>query len=503
MLINHGAKGTRLSAISEDAERQGLYPDMRLNDARAMIPHLRVETHQPAWEMIFFKKLTSWMGRYSPSIGVYSAYNLVLDSAGCDHLFGGEEAMLEDIYARLTRFGFIAQLALADSLGAAYALAHFAAKPIYIMPSHSGSDVYDRLPVDALRLNEDTLLLLKRLGLKWIGDVRHIPRAALERRFYESQKIKAKRGAVQNAQSVSWRLDQLLGHIAEPISYLNEPSAFRVTKPCPELALEQGAVEIALDELLPKLSGDLAKAGKGARRFTLIGYRADGGASHASIMLSAASYETQPIIRLFKERLAEIECGFGIDLFVLEASFIEAVRQIQKPIIADEETRTLSPSLHQFADVVNNRVGAQSVQKFAPRTSYVPERAQMRVALSQKVNWLEWQEQAPHFAPRPLRLLERPEPASVTAELPDSPPAQFIWRKVLRRVIRARGPERILPEWWHDELKSKRSATFRDYYDVEDDQGLRYWIFRATKDDVIGDSDALMRLTEWFVHGLF
>jgi protein ImuB len=52
--------------------------------------------------------------------------------------------------------------------------------------------------------------------------------------------------------------------------------------------------------------------------------------------------------------------------------------------------------------------------------------------------------------PRPVLLLDRPEPVDAIAAVPDGPPVRFTWRRVARPVVRAEGPERIAPEWWRD-----------------------------------------------------
>ena len=96
--------------------------------------------------------------------------------------------------------------------------------------------------------------------------------------------------------------------------------------------------------------------------------------------------------------------------------------------------------------------------------------------------------------PPPL-LLASPEPIRVVAEVPEGPPASFVWRRVERRIVRAQGPQRVAPEWW-DEIAAKKSGT-RDYYRVEDDGGAGYWVFR---EGLYGRDEELPR---WFLHGLF
>ncbi|MFK7793223.1 MAG: DNA polymerase Y family protein [Devosiaceae bacterium] len=503
VLVTHGAKGTRISALGQDGLLEDLWCGMKLNDARAMLPGLAVETHDVAADRKLQTRLAHWMMRYSPSVATYGDTGFVLDVAGCTHLFGGEEKLARDISKRFKAMGFSCRLAFADTPGAAMALVNYGVLDINILQQGADMAALDDLPVEALRLDDETVIMLKRLGLKRLGDVRPLPRVALERRFRKDKKTRSKTQASGLSQAVQWRLDQLSGAAAEPLATIAEPQPFRVSKQCPELALETGAVEIALRQMLPALCAQLQKAGQGARQFSLTGYRADGGLSAVTASLSQAGYDGGAIARLFKDRFEQIDCGFGIDLFVLDASRISPVAAAQCDGLDAQSAAFSSSSIASFADVMTNRGNGARVSVFAPYASHVPERAQRFVAVNTAVNWSDWSAMQPMWAQRPLRLFARPEPAQVTAELPDSPPAQFIWRKRLRKVMRARGPERILPEWWHDTLKPKRSATFRDYYDVEDEEGLRYWIYRAIIHEPIEGSDDVQQRIDWFVHGLF
>ena len=110
---------------------------------------------------------------------------------------------------------------------------------------------------------------------------------------------------------------------------------------------------------------------------------------------------------------------------------------------------------------------------------------------------------------RPLRLLPHPEPIEAVAPIPDDPPLLFRWRRVLHRVARADGPERLAPEWWRLVRKRAQRAASRDhadsppdvleardYYRVEDKDGRRFWLYR----------DGLYRPTippRWYLHGMF
>ena len=60
--------------------------------------------------------------------------------------------------------------------------------------------------------------------------------------------------------------------------------------------------------------------------------------------------------------------------------------------------------------------------------------------------------------------------------LPDEPPMMFRWRRVMYRVVKADGPERLAAEWWRGENAGAADAL-RDYYRVEDADGRRFWLY--------------------------
>ena len=64
------------------------------------------------------------------------------------------------------------------------------------------------LPVAALRLDEDVLTVLRRLGLKRLGELGTVGRDALHRRF---------RNRKSPAANPLVRMDQLLGRVPEPL----------------------------------------------------------------------------------------------------------------------------------------------------------------------------------------------------------------------------------------------------------------------------------------------
>jgi protein ImuB len=81
------------------------------------------------------------------------------------------------------------------------------------------------------------------------------------------------------------------------------------------------------------------------------------------------------------------------------------------------------------------------------------------------------------------------------ALLPDGVPKRFTWRGKAYNVVRGDGPERIHGEWWR---RAAERDSIRDYFQVEDQAGARFWLYRR--------GDALDERTgdlSWHLHGLF
>jgi protein ImuB len=81
--------------------------------------------------------------------------------------------------------------------------------------------------------------------------------------------------------------------------------------------------------------------------------------------------------------------------------------------------------------------------------------------------------------PRSINVIVRP------SESRDGQPVSFTDCGEVHRLDHIRGPERITGQWWNGRWKT------RDYFDVLDATGDRYWIFRVAQSG------------RWFLHGIF
>lgn len=481
-LVVTGRRGNveRLAAVDAAAAELGLRPGLALAEARARYPDLAVVAEDAAGDRRLLGDIADWCQRYTPLVAVDPPDGLLLDVAGCAHLYGGEDRLLADLRARLTRFGFAARAAVASTIGTAFAAARFGAAGI-IAPGGERAALAP-LPLVALRLPEETVAALRRVGLKRVGDIVDLPRAPLAARF---------------GNAVLRQLARALGAEREPLTPLLPVASYVAEQPFAEpIAREEDVLGVA-ERLAARLKPMLERRGEGARSLELALFRTDGAVRRLAIATSRPLREPRDIRALYVERLASLadalDPGFGFDLVRLSVVVAEPCppEQIGLGAHADDA------DLDRLIDRLSARLGARRVMRLMANDSHIPELAAAPVpaqaGIAIDAGWAAFRRFRASVAlsPRPLRLLTKPEPIEAIAAIPDGPPVRFRWRRALHEIVAADGPERIEGAWWSEE-----AGPARDYFRVEDQIGHRFWLFRA----------GLYRETaqpQWFLHGTF
>lgn len=469
------ARGVRrLAAVDASAAALGLRAGQKAADAHALAPDLACAEAEPAADAAALEALADWCVRFSPAVAPDAPDGLFLDVDGVAHLWGGEAALLADLRRRLEGAGIGARLALADTAGAAWALAHFGEDGT-IAPPHGQAPLLGPLPPAALRLAPEAAAQMERLGLKRLGQVIGLPRGPLARRF---------------GRETVTRLDQALGQAREALAFRRPPTPWFARAAFAEPISAPEDLARACADVTAALCARLEAAGRGARRFRLAFHRLDGQAPELCAGLAFPGRDAARIARLLQPRLETVDPGFGIEVATLAAEEVEPLAGRQASLAGAEaaDEADLAPLVDRLA----NRLGEARVWKARAAESHVPELAVVRARPLGEKPARGWDA----ALPRPLRLFRRPEPIEAMAPIPDDPPVQFRWRGRLHRVRRAEGPERIAEEWWKAPLEQASPDHVRDYYRVEDQEGARFWVFRA----------GLYRQGEaarWWMHGLF
>jgi protein ImuB len=473
VLATEGQHGPVIHATNRAARLAGIAAGARVVDIRAICPDLRVEYADVAGDRKALERLMLWARRWCPWTVVDGSDGLILDTTGSDHLLGGERAMLVEMETRLSLLGLTAQLGVAPTWGAAWALARFG--PVRaVCVADRMTEQLATLPVAGLRLDGDTLLLLQRLGLKTIGALADVPRLSLARRFVRSA-LPA---------NPLLRLDQAMGTLAEPVASVEAQPRIRAEARLPEPIQDPTHY---LPSLCADLCAQLAHAGLGCRKLYLTVYRTDGEVSMVDLIIASGSRDPIHLHGLFKGKLERINPGFGFDLITLDAGMVEPLGTVQTRLDGTVEGDVHLP---QLIDRLTARFGSKAIKRPVLQASHVPERAEDWGSAVTKTGTTTLSA----TKERPIRLLPSPEEIRVLYAVPEGPPAQFIWRKQTHRVTRYEGPERIAPEWWKD----RPGTRLRDYFKIEDQTGRRFWLYREGlhEDGRGGDP-------RWFLHGMF
>jgi nucleotidyltransferase/DNA polymerase involved in DNA repair len=472
-LIGKVGRREEIVAVCAAARSLGIHVGMAATHARALVSDLDFRPAEPEHDAVLLDRLSLLaVRRWTPIAAVTPQDGLWLDMTGCTHLLGGEERFCQRLRAFCERAGFTARVAMADTPGAAYALARFGQSDVAIVPPGAVRAALTPLPVAALRLSTTALSAARRFGFETIGDLLPVARGPLARRL---------------GLATITRLDQALGAVAEPLSPRED-----VAIPCVERRLLEPigtaeAIAQVMEDLLGDLAVVLAGRGLGARSLRWVGLRVDGTEQSVAVGTSRPTREVTHLLRLLKLRIERIDPGLGMEQFRLIAPHTEPLDPVDLGAVLAGET--LVRDAARLIDVVGGRIGSSSVFRLAPAESHVPERAVVRAnPIETPGRWPVWQ--------RPVRLFARPEPLwRVIALLPDQPPRRFEWRGRGHNLVAGAGPERIHGEWWR---RDAEVWAVRDYYRVEDEEGGRYWVFRRG-DGMESDTGDL----SWWIHGVF
>jgi protein ImuB len=279
-----------------------------------------------------------------------------------------------------------------------------------------------------------------------------------------------------------------MGRASQPIDPVRSEDLIEVRRNFAEPIAAAETIARYTEKLVAKLCEALEAKGLGAKRLDLLFHLVDNRIEAIRIGTALAVRDAKRLTRLLCDKIETIDPGFGIEIMRLAATLAEPLPPKQTNFSLSGEAQA---DISGLIDTLANRVGPRRLYRFAPVASDVPERSVRRIAPMAPDTGGAWPDQWP----RPARLLPIPEPIETIALLPDQPPVVFAWRGIRHRIHRADGPERVFGEWWKRDAEIR---AVRDYFQVEDDTGERFWIYRS------GDGeDGATGSHRWFLHGIF
>ena len=398
-----------------------------------------------------------------------SPHSLLLDITGIAHLFGGELPLIHRLQQELIARRFKMRIAIGDSVGMAWAAAHYWArltKPS-IIPSGQFELLWD-LPVEGLRLDKASLQKLHRLGIRTIRQILGLNRSSLPSRF---------------GGEINLRLDQFMGERSELIMPCHPVPQFRVEHFLEDGTKQPEIIEQLWSMLLKQLVGLLQEKQMGTRHIECA-FITDQKIQHEiTIRLCEAVADARHIgdlLRLKLERLRLDAPLIGVRMEALETSLLE---QPQQELFAGR-SENLAHQLSSLLNRLSSCLGQQAVVRPRLLPEAVPKRAFEYIPVTEK--FFSATTKIDHTLlplDRPMCLFPQPTSVAVIAVVPNGPPSVLFVNDLRFDIVRCWGPERIEAGWWQG------TCVRRDYYQVETREGRRFWLFRRLQDQ------------RWFLHG--
>jgi len=178
------------------------------------------EQHDPHGDRQKLRELAGWAGQFSPWVAVDDAESpdcLLIDVTGCDYFAGGEAELAGQAVEGLKMSGYWAVAAVADTIGAVWAVAHFGVRRgsnVAVVPRGRHEETLRPLPVEALRLSPRVVEQLHEVKVTHIDQLLAIPRGQLPSRFGPDLLVYLDRalGQVPEALKPEQPADPLEGH---------------------------------------------------------------------------------------------------------------------------------------------------------------------------------------------------------------------------------------------------------------------------------------------------
>jgi protein ImuB len=484
-----GGRLPQITVCSRRAAAAGVRLGMPVAEARAVVPQLDLHEEDSEADGRALRQLAHWAERYSPIVGSEDEpvpQSLLVDITGCAACFHGEPNLLQRAVREFTEAGWVPRIAIADSVGAAWAFSHFGKTP-FLASTGAAAEILNDLPPAALRLLPPTLDNLAQLGIDRVSKLLALPRSDLPARLGP---------AVLN------RLDQALGRQPEIIAPIHAPEEIQASQSFEYPTDRWDVLHHVLDRLTETIHQQLEKRNLAARVLETWFYYLSEPPLRLELGLYRPSSSRDYLVGLLHSRLETVRILEPIRAARLHVAAAAPVQDHQLEFFGEGEKRGLEGA-SSLVDCLSSRLGARAITRARLVEDFQPEYAccfepliqtepPRRSAHSGRTGKAERRKQrerwsVPGCLPplRPLRLLAPPVRIDVLSAVPDGPPFRLRWAGAEYRILRCWGPERIATGWWRGQ------DVERDYYVVATDRGTRLWIFRCCLEG------------HWFLHGCF
>ena len=470
----------QVQAGNAAAAAAGVQPGLKRATALALAPALQFGQADAARDAQALQAVVHAALAFTPAVTVDGAATVLLEVAASLRYFGGPDALLARLRRALQPLGHRVQVATAPTALGAALLARWRDDLTAGPHRHDLAalqQLLDAAPVWLLGPGREHWEALQGMGLRQLGDLRHLPRAGLARRFGED---------------LLDDLDRARGLRPDPRTWLAAPERFDARV---ELAMRADHAEQVLHGaavLLARLVAWAQARHARVQAFVVLmqhepRHRAEAVTPPATalrIELAEPAADIAHLQALLRERLARVQ--LAAPTLALRLQCHEVVRQ--PPPNAELFPTRQSEQLGwlRLLERLRARLGDEQVLQLQTVADHRPERASRAVPVGS----------GPVAAPpptaaatgsdlpwsRPAWLLPEPQPLADRQAMPwfEGRPLQLL-----------AGPERIETGWWDGGL-----AT-RDYFIAQTADGALLWVYRARLP--VADEDQPL----WFVQGWF
>lgn len=427
--------------------------------------------------------------RWAPIVGVEVTSpssppsSLLLDVTQLEPLYGDEASLLKKVVDSFRQQGYLVHAAIADTLGVAWGLAHYASEGFPIAPPNHQLAPLESLPIEALRLSQTTCETLHQLGITQIGPLLQLPRTSLTARFGDE---------------INLRLDQAKGDVREVFQAIHLPIRYQTEELLEWPVKDIATTQVIIQRHVTKLCEQMKAEARGALQWQIRLFRQQAPLIKLEIKLFQPTTQPEHVLQLVEMQLdnhPELQASSQnyvsrhsplTEVTVCVTHHVQLAERQRK--LFDEDPSLNRLALAQLINCLTSRLGQEQVTRPTLQSGAQPERAfrlQPLIDPARKQN--QAQPHRSHYVmARPLRLLTpalrlRPRPASQKG-LPETfqTPADEIIQ-----IHRHWGPERIETGWW------RGRTVCRDYWRIETHLGAHLWVYRDRRNN------------QWFLHGEF
>jgi protein ImuB len=494
----------------------GVRQKMSLALAQALVPSDTYhEEFDPLRDAYALRALAAWCLRFSPIVGLdfelsqrllspsrhhelaslaRQHYGITIDITGTTHINGEPEQFCHKLQALLCG---TTRIALAPSLGGAWALSRYSSKtPSIALSFESLATLSAPLPVRALRIDAAMCRALSDIGVYTIGDLNQLQRQSLGQRF---------------GKTLVYRLAQVSGSVSEHVSVVTQAPAYREHAIFEVPLTNRHAITTALKHLFNKLMAKLSLAHLATSLFKISITDTEGVTIYKALPLASATSNQAHLESIIHPIIESMRFCGEICSLTLEALEVTRTSQSQRSLHGDEtkDPTALNCAFNELLNSFSVRLGKDRIRKAALTPSHTPERSfkhppliaaqpliksspATSAASSNHETSLPLNLHSIYSSPfdRPPLIVSPPEQIISIAMLPDKPPSWIRWRGAKLSIITGLGPERLSLEWWRGDLL-QGAGNERDYFTIQDELGRWLWVFRCRKS------------LSWFVHGIW